>query len=191
MGQAINIESELFTNVKGQKFALDTNVLYWMFYDKCSYTNERRQRKYQNIVTKLKLHNELYVSPLCLYELLVIIEKNEYKIYCAKNQLSTDAFKLKDYRDKQDEREKVKKVMDITYKSIRQFTTIPQQTIDRESVKALIEVFEKNKLDIFDQSLAVFCKSNKIQNIVTDDKDYKTVSDDINIYTANRKYFMS
>jgi predicted nucleic acid-binding protein len=191
MGQAINIESELFTNVKGQKFALDTNVLYWMFYDKCSYTNEQRQRKYQNIVTKLKLHNELYVSPLCLYELLVIIEKNEYKIYCAKNQLSTDAFKLKDYRDKQEEREKVKKVMDITYKSIRQFTTIPQQTVDRESVKALIEVFEKNKLDIFDQSLAVFCKSNKIQNIVTDDKDYKTVSDDINIYTANRKYFMS
>jgi predicted nucleic acid-binding protein len=191
MGQAINIESELFTNVKGQKFALDTNVLYWMFYDKCSYTNERRQRKYQNIVTKLKLHNELYVSPLCLYELLVIIEKNEYKIYCAKNQLSTDAFKLKDYRDKQEEREKVKKVMDITYKSIRQFTTIPQQTVDRESVKALIEVFEKNKLDIFDQSLAVFCKSNKIQNIVTDDKDYKTVSDGINIYTANRKYFMS
>lgn len=191
MGQAINIESELFTNVKGQKFALDTNVLYWMFYDKCSYTNEQRQRKYQNIVTKLKLHNELYVSPLCLYELLVIIEKNEYKIYCAKNQLSTDTFKLKDYRDRQEEREKVKKVLDITYKSIRQFTKIPQQTVDRESVKALIEVFEKNKLDIFDQSLAVFCKSNKIQNIVTDDKDYKTVSDDINIYTANRKYFMS
>lgn len=83
MGVAIDIFSELNTNTKGQKFALDTNVLYWMFYDKCTYSNEIRQKKYQGAVVKLKLKNEIFVSPLCLCELFNIIEKNEYRIYCA------------------------------------------------------------------------------------------------------------
>lgn len=85
MGYAINIESELYTNVKGQKFALDTNVLYWVFYDKCTYVKEPRLHKYQNAVTKLRLHNDLYVSPLCLYELFSVIERNEYNIYICQN----------------------------------------------------------------------------------------------------------
>lgn len=189
MGDTINIESELFTNVKKQKFALDTNVLYWMFYDKCSYSNETRQRKYQNAVTKLKLYNEIYVSPLCLYELFVIIEKNEYKLYGISHN-KDEAFKLKDYREIASERKAVKNILDITYKNINQFAKIVSQTIDKNAVNSLATTFDKHKLDIFDKSLVEFCAQNGINNIVTDDKDYRTAVNDINIYTANQHYFM-
>lgn len=189
MGITINIESELFTNVKGQKFALDTNVLYWMFYDKCTYSSATRQRKYQNAVTKLKMHNDIYVSPLCLYELFVIIEKNEYNIYAAKHHKDS-TFKLKDYREVVSERTSVKSILDITYKNINQFAYIMTQTIDKNAVSALATSFAQHKLDIFDKSLVDFCNNNGINNIVTDDKDYRTVKDEMNIYTANQHYFM-
>lgn len=189
MGNTINIESELFTNVRGQKFALDTNVLYWMFYDKCSYSNEKRQRKYQNTVTKLKMNNEIYVSPLCLYELFVIIERNECNLYIAK-QHKDNTFKLKDYREVESERESVKAILDITYKNINQFAKIVSQTIDRETVSDLAVTFTQHKLDIFDKSLVDFCTSNGISNIITDDKDYRTASKTLNIYTANQNYFV-
>lgn len=188
MGNTINIDSELFTNVRHQKFALDTNVLYWMFYDKCSYSNETRQRKYQNTVTKLKMHNDIYVSPLCMYELFVIIEKNEYKIYSAK-QHKDDSFKLKDYREIAEERISVKEILNITYKNINQFAKIIPQTIDKNAVDNLAASFAMHKLDIFDKSLVEFCLLNGIGNIVTDDKDYRTAGNELNIYTANRHYF--
>lgn len=189
MGNTINIESELFTNVKGEKFALDTNVLYWMFYDKCTYSSEPRQRKYQNAVTKLKMHNDIYVSPLCLYELFVIIERNEYNIY-TENHHKDSSFKLKDYREMATERISVKSILDITYKNINQFAKIVMQTIDRNTVNDLATSFAQHKLDIFDKSLVDFCNSNGINNIVTDDKDYRTVKGGMNIYTANQHYFM-
>ena len=190
MGNTINIESELFTNVRGQKFALDTNVLYWMFYDKCTYfSSDTRRRKYQNAVTKLKMHNDIYASPLCLYELFAIIEKNEYKIYAAKHR-KDNTFKLKDYRDIESERTAVSSILDITYKSIKQFTKIVTQTIDKNAVHDLAASFEQHKLDVFDKSLVDFCNNNGINNIVTDDKDYRTLKDEMNIYTANQHYFV-
>lgn len=189
MGNTINIESELFTNIRGQKFALDTNVLYWMFYDKCNYSNEHRQKKYQNAVTKLKLHNDIFVSPLCLYELFVIIEKNEYRIYRLTHH-KDDTFKLKDYREIVSERTAVKEILDITYKTIKQFATIIPQTIDKNTVSDLASSFSVHRLDIFDKSLADFCRENGIDSIVTDDKDYRTVANQLNIYTANQHYFM-
>ena len=189
MGNTINIESELFTNVKGQKFALDTNVLYWMFYDKCTYSSATRQRKYQNAVTKLKMYNDIYVSPICLYELFGVIEKNEYSIYVAKNHKDS-TFKLKDYRDVLSERNSVKSILDITYKNINQFAQIVSQTTDKKTVSDLASSFATHKLDIFDKSLVDFCNINGINNIITDDKDYRTVADGMNIYTANPRYFM-
>lgn len=188
MGNIFNIESELYTNARGQKFALDTNVLYWMFYDKCNYSNEKRQKKYQNAVTKLKLHNDLFVSPLSLYELFVIIEKNEYKIYCSLHH-SSDDFKLKDYRDSVTERNSVQKILDITYKTINQFAHIRPQTVHKDSVSDMATSFSAHQLDVFDKALTDFCRENSIANIITDDKDYRTVADQLNIYTANPRCF--
>lgn len=189
MGKAINIESEIFTNVKHEKFALDTNVLYWMFYDKCSYSNEKRQKKYQNVVTKLKLHNTICVSSLCLYELFVVIEKNEYKLYCDRYGYDKDEFKLKDYRNIDSERRSVREILGITYKNIRQFTDILPQTLDKNAVENITLTFHTHQLDVFDKALADFCIHNKISNIITDDRDYTTALEALNIYTANNKYF--
>lgn len=189
MGNTINIESELFTNVKGQKFVLDTNVLYWMFYDKCTYSNETRQRKYQNAVIKLKMYNDIYVSPLCLYELFAVIERNEYNIYTAKHH-KDDTFKLKNYREIPAERMSVKAILNITYKNINQFARIMPQAVDKNTVSDLAASFAEHKLDVFDKSLVDFCNSNGIYNIVTDDRDYRTAEDGLTIYTANPQYFM-
>lgn len=188
MGNVFNIESELSTRISGEKFAVDTNVLYWTFYEKSAYSTEVRKKTYPNAVTNLKLHNQIYVSPLCLYELFVIIEKNEYKIYCDQ-QKKDENFKLKDYREILAEREKVGKILEITYKNIRNFATILPQKIDKERVGDLATSFAKDKLDVFDKTLAVFCRENDIKNIITDDRDYRTVIDELNVYTANRNYF--
>lgn len=159
------------------------------FMKKCSYSNEARQRKYQNTVTKLRMYNEIYVSPLCLYELFVIIERNECNIYMAK-QHKDDTFKLKDFREIESERASVKAILDITYKNINQFAKIIPQTIDKGTVSGLATTFAEHKLDIFDKSLVDFCTCNGINNIITDDKDYRTVTERLNIYTANQHYFM-
>lgn len=188
MGNVFNIESEIFTKVKGEKFAVDTNVLYWTFYEKSTYSSEKRRKIYPNAVTNLKLHNTIYVSPLCLYELFVIIEKNEYKIYCAEHG-KDENFKLKDYREIAQEREKVGKILEITYKNIRNFASILPQNIEKEGIGHLASSFAEDKLDVFDKTLAVFCRENDIKNIITDDRDYRTVVDELNVYTANRNYF--
>ena len=64
------------------------------------------------------------------------------------------------------------------------------QTIDKIAVSDLAASFAQHKLDIFDKSLVDFCNSNGINNIVTDDSDYRTIKDEMNIYTANQRYFM-
>lgn len=189
MGVAIDIFSELNTNTKGQKFALDTNVLYWMFYDKCTYSNEIRQKKYQGAVVKLKLKNEIFVSPLCLYELFNIIEKNEYRIYCVLKGLSEKDFLLKDFRELKNERRKLRETLELVNKQVVMFAKVPDHIISKHNVKDTVETYENHQMDIFDKELTRFCMANGIRNIVTDDRDYKSVADEINIYTANRKYF--
>lgn len=106
----------------------------------------------------------------------------------SKHKIDED-FKLKDYRNIVPERNSVQAILDITYKNIDQFAKIESQTVGKGTVSSLVTSFATHKLDIFDKSLLDFCNSYGIHNIITDDRDYRTVSDEINIYTANRHYF--
>lgn len=189
MGKVINIESQLDTNVRGSKFVLDTNILYWMFYDRCSYSHAPSQKKYSSIVTKLKMYNQLFVSPLSLYELFVIIEKNEYRLYCMENGYSEEEYRLKEYRKIQQERKRLQDTLELTYKQINQFTKILPQNLTKDKVLNTAQNFSTHKLDVFDQTLISFCKENSIHNIITDDGDYATTLDVVNVYTANQRYF--
>jgi len=187
-----NIASQMNMNISQSKFVVDTNVLYWMFYGNCTYSNEKRQKMYPNALIDLKLkNNSLYTPATCLFELFSIIEKNEYRVYCAQQGLSEKYFKLKDYRNLPEERERVAKVIDITYKNIKSFLKIIEQTITKEQLTNMAEQFGAHVLDVYDRALVDFCVANGIQNIVTDDQDYRSANKQLNIFTANGNYFKS
>jgi predicted nucleic acid-binding protein len=188
MGIAFNIQNSFTTNISKTIFAVDTNVLYWMFYGNSTYS-DAYQKCYQQAVINLKIKkNDLVVSTISLYELFGVIEKNEYNIY-KKSHKKEDDFKLKDYRKLIDERCKVKRILDITYKNIKSFVKIQEFNLTNKDVLELSDDFEKHNLDVFDYALVEFCKINNIKNIITDDRDYRTALNDMNIYTANRSYF--
>ena len=188
MGTAVNIQSQLATNISRTNFVVDTNVLYWMFYENCNYSDSY-QKCYQEAVVRLKIkNNNLIVSTISLYELFSIIEKNEFNIFKKTHKKDTD-FKLKDYRKIPEERRKIKKLLNITYKNISQFTKIMGYDLSNQDVTNLCEDYESHNLDVFDYTLVNFCKQNRISNIITDDRDYRSALNDLNIYTANRNYF--
>lgn len=185
-----NIESQMHLNVSKTSFAVDTNVLYWMFYGNCSYSNEKRQKIYPGALINLKTKNNVLYTPMtCLFELFSIIEKNEYRLFCVRAGKREEDFRLKEYREITQERERVAKVLEITYKNIKSFMTITQQVITKEHVTQMVEKFSGNTLDVYDKALVDYCLENGVKNIVTDDKDYLSVNNSLNIFTANSNYF--
>lgn len=187
-----NIASQMNMSISQSKFVVDTNVLYWMFYGNCTYSNEKRQKLYPDALINLKLKNNiLYTPATCLFELFSIIEKNEYRLYCAREGISEEDFKLKDYRKLAEERARVAREIEITYKSIKSFLKITEQTITKEQLANLAEEFGSHVLDVYDRILVDYCVANGIQNIVTDDQDYMSANKQLNIYTANENYFKS
>lgn len=185
-----DIESLICRNISKENFVIDTNVLYWMFYGKCTFSNEKRQKLYPSALVDFKVRNNCFYTPAtCLFELFSIIEKNEYRLFCARENKIEDEFKLKDYRKIREEREQVAKEIEITYKNIKNFIKVTEQTITKEQIQALSEQFSAHVLDVYDRALVDFCTANDFRNIITDDGDYMSADRKINIYTANRSYF--
>lgn len=187
MGRFINITSEFNTNISRSKFALDTNVLYWMFYGNSIYS-KKYQSKYPDVVIKLKSRsNNLFVSTVNICELFNLIERNEYELYKSIHQ-KDDEFTLKQYRKIEDERKKVQKALGLIYKQIKSFVTIIDQSVSQNILTRFYSEYNLHKLDLYDYSLLDFCEVNKISNIITDDSDF-IKADKFDIFTANESFF--
>ena len=65
-------------------YCLDTNILYWYFYPRANFNNTKEKEEiYYNFVdTLISDGNPICITSMNLTELINIIEKNEYDLYC-------------------------------------------------------------------------------------------------------------
>lgn len=185
-----NITTDIYKNIKVKSniIGLDTNILYWVFYDKCTFSNSYQKDFYPNFFKKLlEGKNQFVVSTLSINELMSNIEKNEWKIYCAENNLTTDEFNLKKYRGLVDEKKNVKNTLNTIYEQISAIVKICDTSVNKVIIDNYIENFDKSSLDINDYIIIKCFENNDVDYIFTDDSDFKCCGEQFNILTANNK----
>lgn len=176
------------SRIKGETFAIDTNVLYWMHYTRCTETQSGYQLSlYPNFISELLLNNNNLVTTIYnITELLYIIERNEFEIYKINNCDIDCNISRKQFRAITTERLKVKEYLNTVLMQIEQLYDIREFNIEILGVKDFIDKLETHKCDDFDYLIIDYLKARGIYNIVTDDSDYVYMNS-LNIYTANNR----
>lgn len=166
-------------------FFLDTNVLYWYTYPRFSlpgHLNPSAQIYYDFIDSLTSAGNPLKTSVYNLTELLNVVEKNEYDIYC---KLHPDLpLSRKDFRRMADERQKVSQMIKTTMNNALNICSITDFNFTSETLKSFSDEFTNHRCDVFDYAILKNCISTKDINIISDDGDFSSMPG-INLYTAN------
>lgn len=171
--------------------AVDTNILLWMFYGNSMYAQAYQKNIYPDFLVKMISNKacKIYTTIFNICELCNVIEKTEYELYLQENNLKQEDFNKKRYRQIVEEREKIKKIIKLSYDQISQVIEIESYNVDEEFILEYIEKYVEHKYDIFDFALIKFCEENEIKYLLTDDSDFISTIEEmnINIITANKK----
>lgn len=170
-------------NCSKQTFLLDTNIIYWNFYQRTSQSQTDKKSIYQGFLKKIIGRNKVCVTTLNLLELAKVIECNELKIY---RRLHGD-IDLKDYRVIATEMEKVKQEIGLIYEQIKSFAIIEECGISKANIETLYESYNELCMDPNDYMLAEFCRE-KGYHMVTDDADFKKYINSIDVFSVNGKF---
>jgi len=172
---------------EGESYFVDTNVWFWMTYvsskDMSIPNNpeEYQVRDYSNFIEKaLGVRAKLYHCALTLAELTNIIENTEWKLY---KQYNKDISR-KRFRSIRQERKAVVKEVDIAWGAINSISKCLNVNLDSRFTMESHKIYTGSLLDSYDSFFAQFMNENGIQNIITDDSDFKTLSGK-NIFTSN------
>lgn len=194
MANIHNINNIIVNNFSiNHKFAVDTNVLLWLYYPGISNPlfneNPRRYRVYTEFINNLKESKcQLYTTTLNIAEFCSVVEKKEYKIFLAANgyyaaNSDESVPNIKQFRKLPQERGYYNSIisssLDVLKKSFNGVEAIDLTT-------TLINKFSQDILsttcDPFDYAVIEYLKSIGITNYISDDKDFYTV-DGIDLYT--------
>lgn len=176
---------------KTKSIAIDTNVLLWTFYSNISFSAGYQKKIYPSLLTKiLNIKGcKIYTTAVNLFEIFNVVEKTEYEIYLKLNNINSSKLTLKQYRNIESERNKLKNTCELIFKQISQFIDIVDLELTNFDLQNFNLNYTNHKYDIFDYTLVKFAKENNVDYILTDDKDFSTGSyllDGINIMTANK-----
>lgn len=174
-----------FNNTR--EFCLDTNVLYWYTYPRYTQlltqnTQERAQNYYDFVDTLVGNGNPLLTTRYNITELINIVEKHEYDIFCAAHPEAP--YTRKDFRKIPDEREKLKRILKTTLSNVNSICRTVDFNFTEEILNNCVNTLEQHRCDVFDFAILSYYKENGHLNIITDDNDFASV-DGINLYTAN------
>lgn len=168
-----------------RKFFLDTNILYWYTYPRFSLPNQLSStaKVYYDFIDKLiDAGNPLETSIYNLTELLNVIEKNEYSIYC---DLHKDIpITRKDFRKMLSERTNVGKIMKTSLNNANGICNIVDFDFTKTTITAFVDNFIEHRCDVFDYTILQHCIKSQSLNIISDDSDFSTM-EKITLYTAN------
>ena len=176
---------------KTKSIAIDTNVLLWTFYSNISFSSSYQKKIYPSLLTKiLNIKGcKIYTTAVNLFEIFNVVEKTEYEIYLKLNNINSSKLTLKQYRNIESERNKLKNTCELIFKQISQFIDIVDLELTNFDLQNFNLNYTNHKYDIFDYTLVKFAKENNVDYILTDDKDFSIGSyllDGINIMTANK-----
>jgi len=190
MANIIDIRNVNISDIsKNEIFAVDTNALFWTHYSKASspYINKHPYQviEYPNFISQLIGNgNKIVTTTLNITELCNVTERNEYNIYKATNNVKQ--LSLKDFRRLQAERSNYKSEIDTMIFEIK--TVYDNQIEVIEINDDIINLYKnelcQNSCDVFDYIAIEHLKKIGINNYITDDKDFSSVSG-INLYTTS------
>lgn len=168
-----------------RQFFLDTNVLYWISNPRFLQLHQlsHTARVYYDFIDKLiDAGNPLVTSVYNLTELLNVIEKSEWDIYC---KLHPEIpISRKDYRNMPTEHEEVGKVMKTALNNVNNICKVIEFNFSASIIDDFVENFTTHRCDIFDYAILKNCVKSKYLNIISDDGDFSSI-EKINLYTAN------
>lgn len=168
-------------------FLVDTNVWYWMTYLRASLGNQPpksyQTNKYPSYISQaLSQRSTLSYSGLSLAELAHLIEKTEREIF---NQSLSSFVTTKEYRHNYStERANVFTQVQTVWSQVKAIAVPVELTIDERTTDAASNRFGTDLLDGYDLFILETMKKERINNIITDDGDFSTVSG-ITVFTAN------
>ena len=170
-----------------RNFFLDTNVLYWYTYPRFLESGKltTTAQIYYNFIDSLTAAgNPLITSVYNLTELLNVIEKNEFDIYC---HLHPDLpITRKDFRKMSSERREVGKIMQTALNNVKELCTVVDFNFSQTAVNSFANTFTNHRCDVFDYAILNNCINSQFLNIISDDSDFSTM-EKITLYTANEK----
>jgi len=190
--QAEVIDITKDTPYSSDTFLVDTNVWLYLTYSNANFSTDsnyqvilsRTIANYTNYLGKIKKNEAvLAYSGLTLAELSHVIEKTECDIY---NSQTGNSIKLKDYRnDFPTERVNVVAEVQSVWEQVKSIGIAVNLNIDETVIVNLSTLFEQYPLDGYDLFLLETMKKEGIDKIITNDKDFCTVSG-IKVFTSNQ-----
>ena len=170
-----------------RNFFLDTNVLYWYTYPRFLEPGQLTitAQIYYNFIDSLTAAgNPLITSVYNLTELLNVIEKNEFDIYC---HLHPDLpITRKDFRKMSSERREVGKIMQTALNNVKELCTVVDFNFSQTAVYRFANTFTNHRCDVFDYAILNNCINSQFLYIISDDSDFSSM-ENITLYTANDK----
>lgn len=166
------------------RFLVDTNAWYWLFYPRASQTLSASQALYPDYLARAFAKATLHCSALSFAELAHNIEKTEREIYA--NQANR-AISTKDFRyDYANQRRKVVTLITDTWANVMSVSTLLDMELGTGFMQSALTLFPSVGLDGYDLFMAEAALAAGMTQIVTDDGDYATVPG-LTVFTANQK----
>lgn len=182
---ASNVIDIRFDSPKSEDvFFVDTNVWFWLTYIKASTAGAKNYqvRHYPNYTSKaLEKKSKLLSSGINIIELIHLIEKTEFSLFC---RINPD-IKIKDFRrNYPDNRKEVCDQIDISCVQVEALAEIIEFELNSKVTTNCREDIKNKFLDGYDLVNLQIMNDKNIHNIITDDRDFLSIPN-INVFTAN------
>lgn len=129
------------------EFCLDTNVLYWYTYPRYMIsskkgTQEHAQSYYDFVDRLVDNGNPLLTTRYNITELINIVEKHEYDIFCAANPEAQ--YTKKDFRRIPEERRKLKRILKTTLSNVNNICKATDFNFTEEILDSCVNTLDEH-----------------------------------------------
>lgn len=171
------------------RFLVDTNAWYWLFYSRASLVpNAPQTYQLADYPAYLKMAigvaSVLYCSGLMFAELAHNIEKAEREIYEVSLPRPVNAKQFR--HDYPNQRRKLLALVNDTWADVLCVASMLDLTVDQTFMESALTLFPSVGLDGYDLFMVESALGNGVRQIVTDDGDYASVPG-LTVFTANQR----
>jgi len=176
------------TPISADRFLVDTNAWYWLFYSRASQASKAPQpyqlSDYPDYIKKTINLSDLHCCALIFTELAHLIEKAEREIYVNNSNRDIGA---KEFRHNYlNQRGKIVDIINDIWESVINMSTLVDIKLDTPFIRSALSLFPSVCLDGYDLFMAEMMLKAGITQVITDDGDYATVPG-LTVFTSNPK----
>ena len=154
-------------------FVLDTNILYYV-HSGYVMSTDTKSKSYSNVIqTILSNGYSIEISALNIQELLHIIEKKEYELYCTVNSKNKAIYTKKIYRQDSSQRNLLKAKLKTILSELSLYE-LKDGEINVSELDKFVKDFNVHTMDPIDYVLINRYDSQKTV-FVSDDKDFQSI----------------